>query len=147
MVNNNFRHFKRKKPGFSFMEILVSLVLIVALSVGAFFVFNEAQQTRKLAQMHNDMDAIMEGLLAYEATNIDSELPDDLNQLISPGLSADESVDGAKHENFMHSYKFGNQGFRDPWGGSYIYTKTDRSLTCHPKDTHGVALEDVVKRF
>lgn len=34
---------ERIRKGFSFMEISVSLVLIVALTVGAFFVFNEAQ--------------------------------------------------------------------------------------------------------
>ena len=57
----------KKKKGFSLMEILVACAIIVSLSVGAFFMFNEGQQTRKMAQMTNDMDALATGCLAYEA--------------------------------------------------------------------------------
>lgn len=136
-----------KRKGFSFMEILVSLVLIVALSVGAFFMFNEAQQTRKLAQMQNEMDAIAEGCLAYEATNIDSALPESLEILASKGLSADESVDGAAHPSFVNSIKTSGDTFRDPWGVEYIYNRTDRSLRCVPKSPYNEPLDEVVRYF
>ena len=98
------------------MEILASLVLIVALTVGAFFVFNEAQQTRKFAQMHNEMDAIRSGILSYEATSLNSTLPLSLEVLVNQGLSADESVDGAAHPNFVSSIKSGSGTYLDPWG-------------------------------
>lgn len=136
-----------KNKGFSFMEISVSLVLIVALSVGAFFMFAEAQQTRKLAQMQNEMDAIAEGCLAYEATNINSELPEFLEILASKGLSADESVDGAVHPSFVNSIKITGNTYRDPWGVEYIYNRTDRSLRCVPKSPYNEPLTEVVRYF
>ena len=129
------------------MEILVSLVLIVSLTVGAFFVFNEAQQTRKLAQMHNEMDAIRSGILSYEATSINSTLPPSLEILASKGLSADESVDGAAHPSFVNSIKSGSGTYLDPWGQEYVYNATDRSLTCVPKSPYGQPLDPVVEYF
>ena len=137
----------RKRKGFSFMEILVSLVLIVSLSVGAFFMFNEAQQTRKMAQMHNDMDAIVNGLLTYESLNLDSSLPDSLATLVDPGLAAGDAIDGTAHKNIVRSTKAADGAFKDPWGGAYVYSKTDRTLTCTPKDASGTAMADVVRYF
>ena len=128
---------KSIRKGFSFMEILASLVLIVALTVGAFFVFNEAQQTRKLAQMHNEMDAIRSGILSYEATSLNSTFPPSLEVLASKGLSADESVDGAAHPSFVNSIKSGSGTYLDPWGQAYVYNATERSLTCVPKSPYG----------
>lgn len=137
----------RKRKGFSFMEILVSLVLIVSLSVGAFFMFNEAQQTRKMAQMHNDMDAIVNGLLTYESLNLDSALPDSLASLVSPGLTANESIDGTAHTNIVRSTKAVDGNFLDPWGAAYTYSSTDRTLTCNPKDSSGADIDPVVRYF
>ena len=137
----------RKRKGFSFMEILVSLVLIVSLSVGAFFMFNEAQQTRKMAQMHNDMDAIVNGLLTYESLNLDSALPDSLTTLVDPGLAAGDSIDGIAHTNIVRSTKATDGAFKDPWGGSYTYSQTERTLKCTPKDASGTAMSDVVRYF
>lgn len=138
----------RKRKGFSFMEILVSLVLIVALSVGAFFMFNEAQQTRKMAQMNNDMDAIVNGLLTYESLNIDSQLPADLGGLTT-GLAAGSSIDGSAHANLVRSIKDteGNGTFKDPWGVEYTYSQSDRTLSCTPKDASGTAMDSVVRHF
>ena len=59
-----------KRKGFSFMEVLLALVLIVAMSVGAFFALNTAQQTRKMAQMNNDMDAIVNNETCLSLTRI-----------------------------------------------------------------------------
>ena len=94
------KNFSKKRKGFSFMEVLLALVLIVAMSVGAFFALNTAQQTRKMAQMNNDMDAIVNGLLAYEQLNINGSLPATL-QACSAGLTADQSIDGASHTNLL----------------------------------------------
>ena len=129
------------------MEILASLVLIVALTVGAFFVFNEAQQTRKFAQMHNEMDAIRSGILSYEATSLNSTLPLSLEVLVNQGLSADESVDGVAHPSFVDSIKSGNGAYLDPWGQVYVYNATERSLTYVPKSPYGQPLDSVVEYF
>lgn len=138
---------KSIRKGFSFMEILVSLVLIVALTVGAFFVFIEAQQTRKFAQMHNEMDAIRFGILSYEATSLNSTLPPSLEVLASQGLSPDESVDGVAHPSFVSSIKSGSGTYLDPWCQEYVYNATDRSLTCVPKSPYGQPLDPVVEYF
>ena len=137
----------RKHKGFSFMEILVSLVLIVSLSVGAFFMFNEAQQTRKMAQMNNDMDAIVNGLLTYESLNLDSALPDSIASLVNPGLTAAESIDGSAHQNIVRSTKAEDGNFVDPWGQAYTYSSTDRTLSCTPKDASGKAMDVVTRHF
>lgn len=141
----------RKRKGFSFMEILVSLVLIVALSVGAFFMFNEAQQTRKMAQMNNDMDAIVNGLLTYESLNIDSQLPAGADseglKLLVTGLPAANSIDGVAHANLVRSTKATDGAFVDPWGQAYKYSQSDRTLSCTPKDASGTAMTEVVRHF
>lgn len=137
---------KNRKKGFSFMEILVALVLIVSLSVGAFFMFNEAQQTRKLAQMHNDMDAITTGALTYEALNIDSKLPASLADLAT-GLKAEDSIDGLEHTNIVRSTKATDGNFVDPWGVAYTYDAAARTLTCTPNDASGQAMDPVVRHF
>lgn len=136
----------KKRKGFSFMEILVALILIVSLSVGAFFMFNEAQQTRKLAQMNNDMDAITTGCLTYESLNVNSELPASLADLAT-GLTTNDSVDGLEHKNIVRSTKAADGNFVDPWGQAYEYDKAARTLTCTPKDKSGTAMDPVVRHF
>lgn len=135
-----------KHKAFSFIEILVALVMIVSLSVGAFFVYSEAQQTRKMAQMHNDMNAIVSGVLVYESLNINSQLPASLPDLVE-GLEANESVDGSAHENIVVSVKAPDGNFVDPWGNAYVYDQAERTLTCTPNDASGAAMTAIVKEF
>lgn len=146
MKANELAGKARKRKGFSFMEILVSLVLIVSLSVGAFFMFNEAQQTRKLAQMHNDMDAIVNGLLTYEALSLDSALPDSI-QGLATGLTAQDSIDGSAHTNIVRSTKASDGAFVDPWGNAYAYDQGQRTLSCTPKDANGADMDVVERHF
>ena len=137
---------KGKRHGFSFMEILVSLVMIVSLSVGAFFMYNEAQHTRKMAQMHNDMDAIVTGLLTYESMSLDSSLPATID-LLHTGIAAEDSIDGAAHEDLVRSSHVEDGNFVDPWGAAYVYSNTERTLTCTPNDPSGTPMTAVVKHF
>lgn len=146
MFNKLQEKMKNRKKGFSFMEILVALVLIVSLSVGAFFMFNEAQQTRKLAQMHNDMDAITTGCVTYETLNINSKLPASLADLAT-GLKDSESIDGLAHTNIVRSTKASDGNFVDPWGVAYQYDAAARTLTCTPNDASGQAMDPVVRHF
>ena len=136
----------KKKKGFSLMEILVACAIIVSLSVGAFFMFNEGQQTRKMAQMTNDMDALATGCLAYEALSLESLPPDTLADLAT-GLTADESVDNSAHDNFVTSTKSDDGTFLDPWGVEYEYDSAERTITCTPKDSSGQDMEPVICYF
>lgn len=138
----------KKQKGFSFMEILVALIMIVSLSVGAFFTYSDAQQTRKMAQMHNDMDAIVTGCLVYEALSMDSQLPADLTELVT-GLTKEEAVDGVEHTNLVLSSKpaAANGNFLDPWNNAYVYDQAERTLQCTPNDTNGTPMDPVVRRF
>ena len=142
----------KKQKGFSFMEILVALIMIVSLSVGAFFTYSEAQQTRKMAQMHNDMDAIITGVLVYESLNINSQLPEELSNLVAAdedaaALPAAQAVDGVDHGTFVTSTKYAGGNFVDPWGGNYAYDDEARTLTCTPLDTNKGQMDPVVRHF
>jgi len=147
-LKNNLKEkiLNAKRKGFSFIEILVALVMIVSLSVGAFFVYSEAQQTRKMAQMHSDMNNIISGVLVYESLNINSQLPADLPELVD-GLAANESVDGSAHDNIVTSVKAPDGNFVDPWGNAYVYDQAERTLTCTPNDASGAAMTPIVKQF
>lgn len=144
----------KKRKGFSFMEVLLALVLIVAMSVGAFFALNTAQQTRKLAQMNNDMDAIVNSVLTYEALALNGELPETLSACAA-GLTAANSIDGAAHTNILKwnrsttnaSAAIDNNAFKNPWNGAYTYNKVNRTLTTTPKNADGTDMTAVVRYF
>ena len=136
-----------KRKGFTLMEILVACAIIIALSVGAFFAYQQAQQTRKIAQMNQDMEAITNAALSYEAMSLDSTPPASIQALIT-GLTADESVDGAAH-TFLTQVK-GNttssNDILDPWGVKYDYDNSARTVSCTPKDPSGTAYSQAVVR-
>mgnify|MGYP004459047245 FL=1 len=136
-----------KRKGFTLMEILVACAIIIALSVGAFFAYQQAQQTRKMAQMNQDMEAIANAALSYEAMSTDSTLPDSIATMIT-GLSADKSIDGSEHK-LLTQFKGGAEAtdVTDPWGANYTYSPTDRTITCTPKDASGTAMATVTRHF
>lgn len=138
----------KKRKGFSFMEILVALIMIVSLSVGAFFTYSDAQQTRKMAQMHNDMDAIVTGCLVYEALHVNSALPESLQALQAGITNTEDAVDGCTHTNMVTSVRADGTDFKTPWNNeSYEYNAAERTLTCTPYDSNGQPMTDVVRRF
>lgn len=136
-----------KRKGFTLMEILVACAIIIALSVGAFFAYQQAQQTRKMAQMSQDMEAIANAALSYEAMSTDSALPDSIATMIT-GLSADKSIDGSEHK-LLTQFKGGAEAtdVTDPWGAAYTYSATDRTVTCTPKDASGTNMATVTRHF
>ena len=77
----------KRRKGFTLIEIMVACAIIIALSVGAFFGYSQAQQSRKMAQMRQDMEAICTAALAYEAMSTDSTPPADIASL-SPFVTA-----------------------------------------------------------
>ena len=141
----------KRRKGFSLPEILVACAIIIALSSAAFFGFNQAQHTRKMAQMNSDMEAIATACLAYEALSMNSTAPATLEALAT-GLTAENSIDGVAHNNFLTSSK-ANQGdgaslsVQDPWGNAYVYSQSDRTITCTPRDPSGADMTAVVRRF
>ena len=137
-----------KRKGFTLMEILVACAIIVALSVGAFFAYSQAQQTRKMAQMNQDMEAIANAALSYEAMSTDSSLPADIASMIT-GLPAEKSIDGSAHK-LLTQFKGGKEttDVSDPWGGSYTYSAIDRTITCTPIAADGkTKLPTVTRHF
>ena len=153
MKFEKFTHFRKKvflnakRKGFTLMEILVACAIIIALSVGAFFAYQQAQQTRKMAQMNQDMEAIANAALSYEAMSTDSTLPDSIATMIT-GLAADKSIDGSEHK-LLTQFKGGAEAtdVTDPWGAAYTYSATDRTVTCTPKDASGTAMATVTRHF
>ena len=138
----------KRRKGFTLIEIMVACAIIIALSVGAFFGYSQAQQSRKMAQMRQDMEAICTAALAYEAMSLDSNPPADMAALMS-GLAADKAVDGTAH-TFLTQTKGSTvsaNSILDPWGTAYTYSQTDRTVTCTPKDASGTDMTSVVRSF
>lgn len=137
-----------KRKGFTLMEILVACAIIIALSVGAFFAYQQAQQTRKMAQMNQDMEAIANAALSYEAMSTDSSLPADIATMIT-GLPADNSIDGSPHK-LLTQFKGGKEttNVSDPWGGTYDYKPAERTISCTPTAADGkTKLPTVTRHF
>ena len=138
----------KRRKGFTLIEIMVACAIIIALSVGAFFGYSQAQQSRKMAQMRQDMEAICTAALAYEAMSLDSNPPADMAALMS-GLAADKAVDGTAHK-FLTQTKGSTvsaDSILDPWGAAYTYSQADRTVTCTPKDASGTDMTAVVRSF
>ena len=146
-TSKNKLNCKRRK-GFTLMEIMVACAIIIALSVGAFFGYSQAQQSRKMAQMRQDMEAICTAALAYEALSLDSNPPADMAALMS-GLAADKAVDGTAH-TFLTQTKGSTvsaDSILDPWGTAYTYSQADRTVKCTPKDASGSDMTEVTRNF
>ena len=138
----------KRRKGFTLIEIMVACAIIIALSVGAFFGYSQAQQSRKMAQMRQDMEAICTAALAYEAMSTDSTPPADIASLIT-GLSADKAVDGTAH-TFLTQTKGSTvsaNSILDPWGTAYTYSQADRTVKCTPKDASGSDMAEVTRNF
>lgn len=147
--NLRAKNRKEGRKGFTLVELMIALAIVIALSVAAFFAYGQAQQMRKIAQMNNDLDAIASGALAYESLAVNSTPPTNIDDLIT-GLTAAQSIDGSAHGNFISSTKAGtgeDATITDPWGVEYTYSQTARTITCTPKDAAGTNLTAVVRRF
>ena len=132
----------KRRKGFTLIEIMVACAIIIALSVGAL------QQSRKMAQMRQDMEAICTAALAYEAMSLDSNPPADMAALMS-GLAADKAVDGTAHK-FLTQTKgttVSADNILDPWGTAYTYSQADRTVKCTPKDASGSDMAEVTRNF
>ena len=139
-----------KRKGFTLMEILVACAIIIALSVGAFFAYQQAQQTRKMAQMNQDMEAIANAALSYEAMSTNSTPPESIAAMID-GLKGTSSIDGSDHM-LLTQFKASKNGDKatsvtDPWGADYGYDKEARTITCTPKDASGKDMATVTRHF
>ena len=133
-----------KRKAFSFMEMLVTLVIIVSMSVGTFFAYNEAQHTRKMAQMNQDMDAIVLALTTYETLSMNSSLPATLQEVVS--LDASNAIDSTDHDPLLRMNRSTGE-FTNPWGTEYTYDASARTLTTIPQDSSGTPMTAVVKNF
>lgn len=119
----------KKRKGFTLVEIMVCCAIIIALSCAAFFGLNQAQQTRKIAQMHSDMEAIATACLVYESLHVNGELPSTLDSLITTGLAASDSIDGTAHPNLLRLSRADNTTLTNPWGESYTLNTSERTIT------------------
>lgn len=94
----------KKRQGFTLIELMVAMSIVILLGAAAFFSYSQVQQTRKIAQMNMDMDAIATACLTYESLSIKGLPPTDLAALAT-GLTADESIDGATHTSLIQGGK------------------------------------------
>jgi len=92
----------RKRKGFTLVELMVAMSIVILLGAAAFFAYGHVQQMRKMAQVTTDMDAIAAACLTYESLNRAGTLPANLAAL-NTGLTAAQSIDGVKHDNFIQA--------------------------------------------
>lgn len=124
--------YLKKRSGFSMMEIMVGLIVIIALSAGTFFIYSEIQESRKVATMHQDLNNLVMAATSYESFNVRGIAPADLNT-IKAGLSAAESNDGVE-KHFIQGSRLTSAGaFLDPWGVEYVVNGSDRTVECVSK--------------
>lgn len=114
---------KKKRNGFSMMEIMIALVVIIALSAGTFFVYSEVQITRKTSQMNTDMRAIAAAATSYSMLSKNGTVPNGTVTASLFALTADNSLDG-------QARTFLTGDLKDPWGASYTINNTARTITC-----------------
>lgn len=149
--NLRMKAAEKRRQGFTLIEIMVACAIIIALSVGAFFGYSQAQQSRKMAQMRQDMEAICTAALAYEALSINSTPPASIDALMT-GLTAANSVDGVAHQ-FLTQARGSSSGssatksILDPWNAAYTYSQTERTVKCTPQDASGKAMAEVTRNF
>ncbi len=144
----------RKRKGFTLVELMVAMSIVILLGAAAFFAYGHVQQMRKMAQVTTDMDAIAAACLTYESLNRAGTLPANLAAL-NTGLTAAQSIDGVKHDNFIQAGTTRPSGsgstatvsIKDPWNQDYGYSQTERHITCTPKDASGTAMATITKSF
>lgn len=141
-----YRDTTKKRKGFTMVELVMVLGVIIALGAIALFSYAQVQHMSRMAQMTSDMEAIANGCLAYQALNITSTPPDTLADLVT-GLTANESLDGIAHTDFVTSTKAPDGNYLDPWGNAYTYDSAARSISCTPNDLTGTAMEPVTRTF
>lgn len=137
----------RKHKGFSLAEILVSCAIIIALSGASFFMYSQAQHTRRMAQMHQDMENIAMACTTYESLAITGTLPASITAATDLDLTADQSVDGVAHSDMLRSTKNGNDPLKNPWNGDYTITPATRCIATTPNDIAGSAMATVYRYF
>ena len=144
-VNRN-----EKRPGFTLVELMVAMSIVILLGAASFFAYGHVQQMRKMAQVSTEMDAIANACLTYESLNVAGALPASLKDL-ETGLTAANSIDGVKHENLIQASTNKTSGkvtgIKDPWNQDYGYDKTARTISCNPKDASGGSMSQIVKHF
>jgi prepilin-type N-terminal cleavage/methylation domain-containing protein len=132
----------QKRQGFTLVELMVSMAIVILLGGASFFAYGHVQQMRKMAQVSTEMDAIASACLTYESLNVEGELPASLADL-ETGLDKDHSIDGVAHKNLIQGSTVkttgtgdtAKSGINDPWGNAYGYSNTDRTISCTPKNS------------
>lgn len=130
----------QKRQGFTLVELMVAMAIVILLGGASFFAYGHVQQMRKMAQVSTEMDAIASACLTYEALNTEGKLPGTLKDL-ETGLDAEHSIDGVAHENLIQGSTVKSSGegataksaIKDPWGNDYGYSSTARTIDCTPK--------------
>jgi prepilin-type N-terminal cleavage/methylation domain-containing protein len=102
----------QKRQGFTLVELMVAMAIVILLGGASFFAYGHVQQVRKMAQVSTEMDALANACLTYEALNVDGGLPDSLGDLVT-GLTKTQSIDGVAHTNLIKSstVKTSGQGY------------------------------------
>lgn len=135
----------KKRSGWTMMEVMITLIVIIALSAGIFFAYSNVQKSRKIATMKSDMSSIATACVAYELLNSKGTAPADMNELMT-GLPASDSLDGLDKTFLQNTRSNSNAAstMLDPWGNAYIVDGSSRTITS-VADNHNEHPETVLR--
>lgn len=133
------KHFKGMTP----MELGVVMIAIVLLTAAAVWGFSSLSESSKRAVANQEVAALAKAILLYEGDNKTAALPANLGALVT-GLTADQSNDGVIKKAYVSKkgWTADSTTFKDPWGNAYVYSTTNRTITC--SNNGGTA---IVKQF
>lgn len=113
---------RKKRKGMLFIEIVVVLGLVIAITSWVFMKYSNSQITSRITQMHNDLRTISTAAVAYSASALDGSFPSTVSEA-GFTLPAANSRTGIEE-------KFLPKDMPDPWGGTYTIDTTNRTVSC-----------------
>lgn len=119
----------KKKKGFTLMELLVVLgiiVVLIALAKGA----DWADEYSRYTTTQADMDTLVSAIKTYEGMRKDKQLPASLGDLVTGVLKAQSksNSDTGKMVD-KETWTTDPSTFRDQWDEPLIYDPASRTLT------------------
>jgi prepilin-type N-terminal cleavage/methylation domain-containing protein len=118
---------KQKRNGFTLIELMVAMAIVILLSAATFFGYGQVQEMRRKAQASAELSAMASACAVFESLHINGAIPNDLKELEN-GITADDAIDDMQHKELIKSER--KDLSKDPWGGTYIYNKDSRTIQC-----------------
>lgn len=115
---------KKKKKGFSIMELAVYILIVAILLAVAAYAGSELTESAKVSNAKQEMANIQSACMQYKVWHKDNQYPTGENGLgnltTKEAIPASDSLDGISHGPFLTSNtRWTESSLLDPWGKPY----------------------------